>query len=163
MLTVGLTLNGIPIAIKLNFSFSMTHFAKQLRHSHNITKNNQIGYSSSKTECDSYNFFTKFRINTKLIIKRNWSVIENDTILIEVFPPPPVISFRQAPALWDRLIQADSSRQKCTHCPQRDNVFWTKSFVDLSFNVWKLFRLIDIGSTKMVGAVSGLCARTLRL
>lgn len=102
---VGLTLNGIHIAIKLNSSFSITHFAKQLRHSHNITEKMtkldivRQKQNTHKCACDSYNFFTTFRINTKPIIKRNWSVIENDTILIEVFPPPPVIFFRQAMAL----------------------------------------------------------------
>ena len=38
------------------------------------------------------------------IIKDNWGIIDSDPTLRRVFPDPPVISFKRAPTLRDKLV-----------------------------------------------------------
>ena len=54
-------------------------------------------------------FVTKHRTeaeNMKIIIKKNCGIIQSDMLLCQVFPEPPVISFKRCPTLNDKLVHS---------------------------------------------------------
>ncbi len=82
----------------------------------------------------------------KGIIKRNWSIIESDVALSQVFPEPPLFSYRRCPTLQDKLVHshlkpdAQQTRldtkpkgsYKCHQCNHGTNVTQTKTFLDFT-------------------------------
>ncbi|XP_055767325.1 uncharacterized protein LOC129842721 [Salvelinus fontinalis] len=92
-------------------------------------------------------FVTKYSTeaeNIKRIIKNNWGIIQSDTLLRQIFPEPPVISFKRCPTLNDKLVHSylpgDSQKTwldhkpkgsfKCNQCNHCSNIVQKKYFVD---------------------------------
>lgn len=81
----------------------------------------------------------------KRIINRNWGIIQSDPSLCEIFQEPPVVSYRKAPTIKDRVVRSYLPAMKrtawldreirgmfkCGHCNHCENVTQTKSFVDV--------------------------------
>lgn len=49
------------------------------------------------------------------LIRNNWSIIESDAQLREVFPEPPMVSFKRAPTLRDKLMRSHLRAEKKRH------------------------------------------------
>lgn len=81
----------------------------------------------------------------KQIIKSNWGLIQSDSILKDVFPEPPMIVFKKAPSIRDKLVRSylPGPRQKtwlekglwgtyrCGSCSHCEGVIQSKIFCDL--------------------------------
>ena len=78
------------------------------------------------------------------IIKRNWDLVQCDEVLQQVFPDPPIFSFRKAPTIGDRLVHshtpakeskstwlpaAPNGTYRCGHCRQCDIITKGKEFI----------------------------------
>lgn len=106
------------------------------------------------------------------IITKNWSIIQSDAQLRGVFPEPPVLSFKRAPSLRDKLMQSHLKAQKsqtwltrpigtykCMHCPHCANVTQAKEFVDVKTNKsYKQRDFINCNTTFVIYRLTCPCA-----
>ena len=105
------------------------------------------------------------------VIKDNWGIIESDPTLRMVFPEPPVISFKRAPTLRDKLVHnflPPSKKEswlkrpigcfKCMNCPHCSNVDQTKTFMDLKTNkTYKINDFINCSTTFVIYRLTCTC------
>ena len=105
------------------------------------------------------------------IIKNNWGIINSDPTLRQVFPEPPVVSFKRAPTLRDKLVnnflpppKSDSWLKrpigcyKCMHCPHCSNVEQTKTFMDFKTNkTYKINDFINCSTTHVIYRLTCTC------
>ena len=105
------------------------------------------------------------------VIKDNWGIIESDPTLRRVFPEPPVISFKRAPTLRDKLVHnflPPSKKEswlkrpigcfKCMNCPHCFNVEQTKSCINLKTNkTYKINDFINCNTTFVIYRLKCTC------
>ena len=90
----------------------------------------------------------------KRIIKDNWSIIDSDPTLRGIFPEPPLVSFKRAPTIKDKVVRSHFPPEKketwlkrpigmfkCMHCPHCINVLPTKTFTD--FKTQRVYTIKD--------------------
>ena len=109
--------------------------------------------------------------NIQRIIKNNWAIIESDSTLRQVFPEPPMFSFRRAPTLRDKLMHSHLAPLKkgcwlnkpigmfrCMNCPHCTNVLQTKTFVDLKTQkTYKINDFINCNTTHVIYRLTCTC------
>lgn len=107
----------------------------------------------------------------KQIVKNNWPIIKSDPLLNKVFPDPPIVSFRRAPTLRDKLMHSHlpaekkkhwlgkpSGTFKCMNCPHCSNIAQTKSFIDTHNNkVYKQNDFINCNTTFVIYRLTCPC------
>lgn len=105
------------------------------------------------------------------IIKANWAIIESDPTLRQVFPEPPVFSYKRAPTLRDKFVHSylppdkkdtwlkrPIGTYKCMHCPHCDNVLQTKTFTHFKTQrTYKIKDFINCNTTHIVYLLSCTC------
>lgn len=96
---------------------------------------------------DRIYFSTRFSteaFSIRNIIRKNWGLIQCDDTLREVFPDPPIFTFKKAPTLGDKLVHSHllakerdtwlprvpNGTFKCGHCKQCDIVIKSKGFTN---------------------------------
>ena len=78
---------------------------------------------------------------------KNWSIIRSDPNLREVFPDPPLFSFRRAPSLKDKLVRSHLTPVQqsmwlkspkgtfaCGNCNHCTNIGRSTTFIDIHSN-----------------------------
>lgn len=128
-----------------------------------------------KTDTQSRPFFvTQYSMEArhiKRIILDNWAIIKSDPVLQQIFPQPPLVSYRRAPTLRDKLVHSylppaikenwlkrPIGLYRCMNCPHCSNIIPSKNFVDFKSNkIYKIRDFINCNTTFIIYRLSCPC------
>lgn len=101
--------------------------------------------NQQKTDLYFFTIYSTEAGQIKRIMRKNWGIIERDDVLNQIFPEPPLVSFRRCATLQDKLVHSylkpegqqtwpgskHRGSYKCQHCYHCGNVTQTKTFSDV--------------------------------
>lgn len=119
-------------------------------------------------------FVTQYSTEAKQvtrIIKENWAIINSDPELQQVFPEPPLVSYKRAPTLRDKLVHSHLPPERkeswlkrpvgvyrCSNCPHCSHVIQSKAFIDFkSKKEYKIKDFINCNTTFVIYRLSCPC------